>query len=64
MSDQQTFDFMERIIEASKSTGFDISYSSVDGDKNYQNRFVKYYNLIKESIKANDYDTAFKILDS
>ena len=35
----------------------------MDGDKNYQNRFMKYYNLIKESIKVNGYEAAFKITD-
>lgn len=41
ISDETTHEFIDRIIEASEDTGFHLSYSSVDGDKNYQERFKK-----------------------
>lgn len=64
MSDQQTFDFINRIIDDSKASGFNLSYTSVDGDKNYQNRFITYHEKVFDAIKNLDLKTAFTIIDS
>ena len=40
MPDQQTFDFINIIHEDFKASGFNLSNTSVEGDKSYTNGFM------------------------
>ena len=46
-----TISYIKQIIEISKSTYFNIKYTSVDGDKFYQIRFIENYKLIEKLIQ-------------
>ena len=64
MSDELTNEYIDRILDASKDTKFKLNYSPVDSDQNYQPRFIKSYDLIKEEVHNLKFEDAFKIIDS
>ena len=63
MADDKTFEFINKIIEYSKTTNFVLKYVSVDGDKNYQGRFVESNNLIDQLIQKKQLKSAFQVID-
>lgn len=63
MADNLTIDYIKRIIEISKKTTFKIKYTSVDGDKFYQIRFIEHYKLITEIIKKTINEDVFILIN-
>lgn len=62
MANDLTISYINQIIEISKSTNFHIKYTSVDGDKFYQIRFIENYKLIDKLLKKIINEDVFRII--